>query len=93
MYTCAICGKSYEHVDERTGCEAKCIIKRNQEEKEKRLKEYKEQETASANAINDALDNVEHMIKDHYSKYKGLSMQKHYPYLKHIFDRATCWWF
>ena len=34
MYTCAVCGKSYETVDERSKCESKCIVDRKKAEEE-----------------------------------------------------------
>jgi hypothetical protein len=34
MYTCAICGKSYEFVEDRVDCESKCIVARKKAEEE-----------------------------------------------------------
>ena len=46
VYTCAICGKEYESIPERTKCEGVCVDKQIKlEEKAKKEKKKQEQET------------------------------------------------
>ena len=50
MYVCAICGKSYEHVEDRIACETKCLKKRKAAEerakKEKIRRDLEKREKA-----------------------------------------------
>lgn len=54
-YTCAICGKKYETIPERTKCEGACVDKQIKlEEKAKKEQQKKEQEARRLEIINTA---------------------------------------
>lgn len=91
-YTCGICGKTYESIEERSTCEAACIVKRNDEAEKKKLKEHNAKRKESEKAIYDALSNLNEMLAKHFKEYETLSLNKHYPYLNYIFKNTT-WWF
>jgi len=91
MYTCAICGKTYESVDERVTCETKCVIERNRAEEEKKRNEIEVSRNKSEDAINEALCDVNKMLAEHLNKYGNFQINRNYPYLKYVFSRTT-WW-
>ena len=91
-YTCGICGKTYESIEERATCEATCIVKRNEAEEKKKLEEYKTKRKESEKAIYEALGNINEMLAKHFKEYDTLSLTKNYPYLNYIFKNST-WWF
>lgn len=90
-YHCAICGNSYEHVEERAKCEAKCIRERQEAEAKKKQLEYEAAKTASEEAIYMALSDVNEMIAEHLRKYETLMLKNNYPYLRYLFKNG--WWF
>ena len=91
-YTCGICGKTYESIEERATCEATCIVKRNDEAEKKKVEELKAKRKESEQAIYNALSDVNEMIAKHFKEYETLSINKNYPYLKYIF-KNNAWWF
>jgi hypothetical protein len=91
-YTCGICGKTYESIEERATCEATCIVKRNDEAEKKKAQEHAAKRKESEQAIHDALSVANEMVAKHVKEYDTLSITKHYPYLNYIFKNSA-WWF
>ena len=85
-YTCAICGESYESVEERVQCESKCIVHHKKAEEEKKRNEYATKKRESEQAINKELSNVNEMIAKHLKEYETVALNKNYPYLNYIFS-------
>lgn len=78
IYTCALCGKSYDSVIERAKCEQKCYAK--QQEEEKKAAEAKKKEERNARhakvtkMIDDAYTELNKYVKDYGSySYDGNS--------------------
>ena len=92
MYKCEICGKEYERLEDRIECETKCLKEQKAAEELKKQNEYKNKRAESAKAIYEEFNKADKMVKEHLSKYKSLSLDKQYPYLKYVFDRSL-WWF
>lgn len=92
MYHCAICGESYETVEERAACESKCLIERKKADEEKKREEYEKNRKASEKEIYAALSFANEAIAKHVKEYKTLSLEKNYPYLKYVFSNSP-WWF
>lgn len=92
MYTCAICGESYETVEERAACESKCLVERKKANEEKQREEYERKRKVSEDEIYTALSAANELIANHVKNYKELSLKKNYPYLKYIFSNSP-WWF
>lgn len=90
-YKCAVCGKSYDTIEERSKCEAKCLAERKVYEEEMKKNKLETERKEKSNKIYEALDNVETMLKDYFSEHESLSIHKNYPYLKFLFSR-TSWW-
>ena len=76
MYTCALCGKSYDSVIERAKCEQKCYAKQQEEEKKAAEAKKKEEQKARHDEVTKAIDGacalLNRYVKDygHYS-YDG----------------------
>lgn len=76
MYTCALCGKSYNSVIERAKCEQKCYAKQQEEEKKAAEAKKKEEQKARHDEVTKAIDGacalLNRYVKDygHYS-YNG----------------------
>lgn len=76
IYTCALCGKSYDSVIERAKCEQKCYAKQQEEEKKAAEAKKKEEQKARHDEVTKAIDGacalLNRYVKDygHYS-YNG----------------------
>ena len=76
MYTCALCGKSYDSIIERAKCEQKCYAKQQEEEKKAAEAKKKEEQKARHDEVTKAIDGacalLNRYVKDygHYS-YDG----------------------
>lgn len=92
MYTCAICGKSYELIEDRVDCESKCIVTRKKLEEENKRKKLEVKKYASEQEIHDALGSLNEKISQHIKEYGSFMLTKNYPYLNYIF-KNTAWWF
>lgn len=91
-YTCAICGKDYESIEERVKCESQCLAdEKKREELMKLKKEAEAREKSEKNAI-DAVEVAEEALKKHFKEYERLAIHKEYPYLKLLFSNKA-WWF
>lgn len=93
-YYCAVCGKTYDHVEERATCELKCIEERLKAEKAKKKEEYEAARKASETEVHKALSAVNEVIAKHIKEYHTLSLNKDYPYLNYIFKKSSLpFWF
>lgn len=97
-YTCAICGKHYHDIEQRIACETKCLKQRKEDEAQKKLAEERQQaekkkqeKKASEQAIEAKFDEVNKMLKEHFSKYDTFYLTHDYPYLNHMFRKGTLW--
>ena len=91
MYSCAICGEKYETVEERAECELACSEKRRKEEIEKKREAYEASKKASESNIEEKLNEVNDMIKEHLNEYEHLRLTKTYHYLQYIFSKSRFW--
>ena len=92
IYYCAICGNSYESIEERAECETKCIQERKEAEAKKKQLEHEAAKTASEEAIYTALADVNTMIAEHLREYRTLILKRNYPYLKYLFKSDIGLW-
>jgi len=92
IYTCAICGKDYESIEERVKCESQCLADEKKREELKKLKKEAEAREKSEKAAIDAVEVAEDALKKHFKEYERLEIHKEYPYLKLLFSNKT-WWF
>ena len=91
MYKCEICGKTYEELANRIECETKCLKALKEEEEELKRAEYENNRIESAEAIYEALHEVDQMLKLHMKEFKSFALNGNYPHLKYIFNHSF-WW-
>lgn len=91
-YECAICGKSYDTIKQRSACETKCSKLLEAETAQKKKQEEKERYMKSEKAIIDILTQAEQMVKEHLEKYETLSLNQSYYYLSYLFKKSH-WYF
>lgn len=90
-YTCAICGKSYDTIEERVKCETKCLENRKKAEAERKKNEAEAKRKDAEKKVYAALDNAEKAIHEYYDDYSSLTLDKDYTYLKFLFCRQSFW--
>ena len=90
-YKCALCGQTYQTVEERAACEADCIHDRREAERVKRQNEYQAQKDASAAKIEEKMNELNSMIQVHMSKYNTLTVTKPYYFLTYVLKKPFLW--
>ena len=90
-YTCAMCGKTYSHLEERIACETKCLKAFKETEAQRKADEIKAKCDASTKAIEEKLTEVNEMLEKHLREYESFHMKGNYYYLRYIFSKAL-WW-
>lgn len=91
MYECAVCGKSYEHIEDRIECETKCVAERKKIEEEKKRNEHEAKRKEMASEIYADLDSLNVKLAKYFKAYDTLTLNKSYPYLKYLFNYGTLW--
>ena len=86
-YVCAICGTEHEHIEERIECETKCLEKRKEAEKQREREDFNKRRIESAKAIEDALTDVDTMIRNHMRDFDVLELSRNYFYLTYLFGK------
>ena len=68
-YSCAICGKTFDSILERTSCEMNCL--KQQEEEEKRAVEvkYREERSTRHNEVTAAIKNAAELLEKYLEDY------------------------
>lgn len=69
MYTCALCGKSYDSVIERAKCEQKCYAKQQEEEKKATEAKKKEEQKARHDEVTKAIDGACDLLNRYMEDY------------------------
>ena len=90
-FTCAICGKEYDSVAERSNCENKCIREVEVAEALRKLNEEKKMRTQSEEDIAEILSKADDMIAKHLEDFGTLKLRHTYHYLSHVFKRVSMW--
>ena len=91
MYQCAICGKTHHTIEERHACETECLKKRKEDEVKVAQEKKRKEKLSSEKTINEELDKLDKMVKEHLRKYEYFSVYNNYPYLSTIFKNSAFW--
>ena len=91
-YYCAICGKEYDSIADRSACENKCLADEKKKAELMKLKKEAEAREKSEKAAIDAIEAAEEALKKYFKEYERLALHKEYPYLKMLFSNRM-WWF
>ena len=73
VYHCAICGKSYDTVDERVACETKCLAERKKAQAELEKKKLEEKKTTRKEEIEKKYKELLATLVNDYCKELGES--------------------
>lgn len=92
-YVCAICGKSYENLEDRIACETKCFNERKMIEAKQKEDKLKTKRINSEKEIEQKLAEVNEMIREHLNEYDSLKLSHTYYYLSYIFSKHPLWMF
>lgn len=94
-YRCAICGKTYDTIDERVACETKCLADRKKIQAELEKKKLEEKKTARKDEIVKKYKELAILVKDYCNDYGSLQIgesscfEDDYPTLSKLLG----WWF
>lgn len=68
-YYCGVCKASYDTIDERAKCEAKCIEKRKADEEKRKKAELEKVKEARIAEVNQAYDNYRKLLNAYLNDY------------------------
>lgn len=95
-YRCAICGKSYDTIDERVACETKCLASRKKAQEELKKKKLEEEKAARKDEIEKKYKELTTLVKDYCHDYGSLKIDDD-PYLfdnyPTVYKLLGGWWF
>lgn len=90
-YTCGICGKSYDNIEDRIKCETKCVEERKKYEAERKKNEAEAKRKNDTKKVYDALNNAENALHEYYKEHNSLTLNEDYTYLRFLFSRQNFW--
>ena len=73
-YRCAICGKSYDTIDERVTCETKCLAARKKAQAELEKKKLEEEKTTRKAEIEKKFKELSNLVNDYCKDYGSLQL-------------------
>ena len=73
-YRCAICGKSYDTIDERVTCETKCLAARKKAQEELEKKKLEEEKTTRKAEIEKKFKELSNLVNDYCKDYGSLQL-------------------
>lgn len=73
-YYCAVCGKSYDTIDERVTCETKCLAARKKAQEELKKKKLEEEKTTRKAEIEKKLKELSNLVNDYCKDYGSLQL-------------------
>ena len=74
VYHCAICGKSYDTVDERVACETKCLAARKKAQAEIEKKKLEEKKNTRKAEIEKKYKELSALVNDYCKDYGSLQI-------------------
>lgn len=96
QYNCAICGKSYDTIDERVACETKCLADRKKAQAALEKKKLEEKKSTRKAEIEKKYKELTTLVRDYCHDYGSLQLGE-----SHYFDdnnfpalsKLLGWWF
>ena len=93
VYHCAICGKSYDTVDERVACETKCLAERKKAQAELEKKKLEEKKTTRKEEIEKKYKELSTLVKNYINDYGSLQLgESHYLDDFPALSKLLGWW-
>lgn len=73
-YRCAICGNSYDTIDERVDCETKCLAARKKAQAELEKKKLEEEKVTRKAEIEKKFKELSNLVNDYCKDYGSLQL-------------------
>lgn len=89
QYKCAICGKIYDDVQDRTHCEMKCFQKLQEEEKAAIAAKKKEEKETRRTEVSQAIEHAMELLKKYTDDYGSFEF---YNELNEASDNQKLFW-
>ena len=95
VYHCAICGKSYDTVDERVACETKCLAARKKAQAEIEKKKLEEKKNTRKAEIEKKYKELATLVNDYCKDYGSLQLCESRYFEDGIptLSKLLGWWF
>ena len=95
VYHCAICGKSYDTVDERVACETKCLAARKKAQAEIEKKKLEEKKNTRKTEIEKKYKELATLVNDYCKDYGFLQLGESRYFEDDIptLSKLIGWWF
>ena len=95
VYHCAICGKSYDTVDERVACETKCLSARKKAQAEIEKKKLEEKKNTRKAEIEKKYKELATLVNDYCKDYGSLQLGESRYFEDDIptLSKLLGWWF
>ena len=95
VYHCAICGKSYDTVDERVACETKCLAARKKAQAEIEKKKLEEKKNTRKAEIEKKYKELATLVNDYCKDYGSLQLGESRYFEDDIptLSKLLGWWF
>lgn len=77
-YRCAICGKSYDTIEERSACETKCLSDRAEAERKRKEEELRKTKENRKKELDMAWDHYNELLKAYIKDYGSYSAVREY---------------
>lgn len=75
-YTCDVCGKTYDTVEERNACETKCLADRKKAEAKRKEEELRKVKETRKKEIEMAYDHYNELLKAYIKDYGSYSFMR-----------------
>ena len=96
VYTCGVCGKTYETLEERNKCEAKCLADRKKAEAALAKKKLEDEKTARKTEIEKKYKELGELMKKYCKDYGSLQLGDYRYFEDDNFpnlSKLLGWWF
>lgn len=95
VYHCAICGKSYDTVDERVACETKCLAARKKAQAEIEKKKLEEKKNTRKAEIEKKYKELATLVNEYCKDYGSLQLCESRCFEDDIptLSKLIGWWF
>lgn len=78
VYRCAICGKSYDTIEERSACETKCLSDRAEAERKRKEEELRKTKENRKKEVDMAWDHYNELRNEYLKDYGSYSIVRDY---------------
>ena len=96
MYCCAICGKGYETIEERSNCETKCLVDRKKAEEALKKQKLEEEKNTRYKEIETKWNELNKLTSEYIKDYGSIQLGERSLFEDSLFpsvNKLSGWWF